>query len=54
MLSGAKHPRSSSNALEVEQQLQRCFAEFTLSELRGFFASLGMTSEGLSMTNLSQ
>ena len=29
------------------EELQGCFGEFTLSELRGFFASLRMTSEGL-------
>ena len=34
----------------VYGELERCFAEFTLSELRRFFASLRMTGEGLEMT----
>src|SRR5208337_2182805 len=36
---------------KVEKQLPRFFAEFTLSELPGFFASLRMTGEGLRMTD---
>jgi hypothetical protein len=31
-------------------ELPRCFADFTLNELRRFFASLRMTSEALRMT----
>ena len=39
-----------SRGLTTYEQLQRSFAEFILSELRRFFASLRMTSEGLRMT----
>ena len=35
---------------KVDKQLPRFFAEFTLSQLRRFFASLRMTGEGLRMT----
>jgi hypothetical protein len=34
----------------ADKQLHRSFAEFILSALRRFFASLSMTSEGLRMT----
>jgi len=42
--------RSEESRSEYLQSGARCLAEFTLSQLQRFFASLRMTSEGLGMT----